>query len=136
MAAPAVQIYTNAGKMTIFMDFITGYAAYYLFYDTSPAMGGESSIGYTPNVVDSMYANKSVIFSFTRPVSESNNFYLRLKGVFSSGSTDVGNPGPTKYVPAVSEDLPLYKPVIIEGFDGNVYRPVQVNSAGKLVTTT
>jgi hypothetical protein len=83
-----------------------------------------------------MYSSNHVLFSFTRPVSESNNFYLRLKGVLSNGSTDVGNPGPIKYVPAVSEVLPLYKPVVIEGFDGNVYRPVLVNSAGKLVTTT
>lgn len=136
MAAPAVQIYTNAGKMTIFADFITDYIAYYLYYDTTLAMSGETSIGYFPNVVDTMISSRSVIFSFTRPISESNSFYLRLKGVLPSGSTDVGNPGPTRYMPAVSEDLPLYKPVIIEGFDGNVYRPVQVNSAGKLVTTT
>jgi hypothetical protein len=136
MAAPAVQIYTNAGKMTIFTDLIPDYVAYYLFFDISPAMGGESSIGYFPNVVDTMISSRSVIFSFTRPISESNSFYLRLKGVLSNGSTDVGNPGPIKYVPAVSEVLPLYKPVVIEGFDGNVYRPVLVNSAGKLVTTT
>jgi hypothetical protein len=135
MAAPAVQLYTNAGKMKIFIDFITDYIAYKLYWDTSPAMGGELLVGRTPNVVDGQYSRVHVLYPFTRPVSEATVFYLRLKGILPSGAEDVGNPGPIKYVPAISESLPLYKPVIIEGFDGNVYRPVKVDSAGKLVTT-
>lgn len=135
MAAPAVQTYINAGKMKIIIDFIAGYASYNVYWSTDPAMGGETKIGNTPNVVDGMYSTKHVLYPFTRPISESSSFYMRIKGVSSSGVEDVGSPGPIKYMPAVSENLPLYKPVILEGFDGNVYRPVKVDTSGKLVTT-
>jgi len=135
MAAPAVQIYTNAGKMKIMFDFITDYTAYNLYSDTAPAMGTESLVGKIINVVDGLYSSKSIIYTFNRPVAESVPFYLRLKGI-ASGVEDSSHPGAIKYMPAVSENLPLYKPVIIEGFDGTIYRPVKVDSAGKLVTTT
>lgn len=134
MAAPAVQIYCNAGKMKIFIDFITDYIAYNLYWDTDPAMGAEALVGRTSNVVDGQYSRAHVLYPFTRPVSEDTVFYLRLKGILPSGVEDVGNPGPIKYIPSVSENLPLYKPVIIEGFDGTVYRPVKVNTDGEIVT--
>jgi hypothetical protein len=136
MAAQAVQIYTNAGKMKIFVDYVAGYVAYNLYSDTVLAMSGESLVGKFTNTVDGQYSSKQAIYSFTRPVAEGTAFYLRLKGIPSSGVEDSGNPGPVKYVPAVSENLPLYKPVIMQGFDGDVYRTVKVDSAGKVVTTT
>jgi hypothetical protein len=139
MVAPNVQIYTNAGKMKIYCDFwswLSVYSAYNLYYSTDSGMSGEAKVGMFLNSIDGMYSKKHVMYSFTRPVSESITYYLRLKGVFAGGSEDSSNPGATKYIPAVSDALPLYKPVIMEGFDGNVYRPVQVSTAGKIVTTT
>lgn len=136
MAAPDTQIFTNAGKMKIFAEVIPSYVAYKLYYATAVGMGGETLIGTFRNIVDGMYSSKHAMYQFNRPVAEGVPYYLRLKGVLPNGSEDAGNPGPVKYVPAVSESLPLYKPVIIEGFDGNVYRPVKVDTAGKVVTTT
>ena len=136
MAAPATQLYTNAGKMKIFLDFITDYISYNLYYDTVIGMGTKILVGNFLNGIDGMYSKKHAMYQFNRPVSESSSFYLMLIGVLPGGSLDTGNPGPVKYVPAVSENLPLYKPVIVEGFDGNVYRPIKVDSAGKVVTTT
>ena len=133
MAVPAVQIYTNAGKMKIYLDFYTSYPKYNLYFSTDSGMSGEVLVGSFLNGIDGMYSKKHVMFQFTRPVSEGTTYYLRLKGVSSSGIEDSGNPGATKYVAAVSDNLPLYKPVIIEGFDGNVYRPVEVNTAGAIV---
>ncbi len=139
MTAPSVQLFTNSYAMMVYCDFysfLSNYIAYNLYYSTSSTMVGEAVVGRFPNIVDTMYSKRSVMIPFSRPVSESTEFYLRLKGVFSSGSEDSSNPGSTKFIAAVSESLPLNKPVIIQGYDGNVYRPVQVNSAGKLVTTT
>jgi hypothetical protein len=135
MAAPAAQMYTNAGKMKIFVDIIPNYVAYNLYSDTAVGMGAESLVGTFRNIVDGMYSSKHAMYQFNRPVAEGVSYYLRLKGVLPSGSEDTGNPGPVKYVPAVSENLPLYKPVIIEGFDGNVYRPVKVDTAGQIITS-
>lgn len=136
MAAPSVQIYTNAGKMKIFVDIIPTYVAYNLYYATAVGMGGETLVGTFRNIVDGMYSGVHAMYQFNRPVAEGVTYYLRLKGILPGGSEDAGNPGPVKYVPAVSDNLPLYKPVIIEGFDGNVFRPVKVDTAGKVVTTT
>jgi hypothetical protein len=134
MAVPAIQIYTNAGKMKIYLDLNPAYSKYNLYFSTDSGMAGEALVGSFLNGIDGMYSKKHVMFQFTRPVPEGTTYYLRLKGVFSSGIEDSGNPGATKYVAAVSDNLPLYKPVQIEGFDGNVYRPVQVTTAGAVVT--
>jgi hypothetical protein len=137
MAAPNVQIYTNAGKMKIYCDFVSyqRYVAYDLYYSTDSGMSGAKSVGIFLNGIDGMYSKKHVMYQFTRPVAEGTIFYLQLVGVFAGGSEDSGNSGAIKYVPAVSDNLPLYKPVQIEGFDGHVFRPVEVNTAGAIVTT-
>lgn len=138
MAAPAIQTYTNAGKMKIYMDFCPNYVSYNLYYSTSASFTYSTGtlIGNFLNGIDGMYSKKHTMYQFTRPVPENTEFYMLLIGVPSSGSPDVGNPGPTKFMPAVSENLPLYKPVQIEGLDKNgVYRPVEVTIAGAIVTS-
>jgi hypothetical protein len=137
MIAPNVHIFTNALKMMVYCDFFSFYSvytAYNLYYSSSSSWSG-TLIGKFPNVIDLLYSKNHVMIPFTRPVPEASSYYLRLVGVFSGGSEDSSNPGAIKYVPAVSESLPLYKPVQIEGFDAtdNVYRPVLVDTTGKLL---
>lgn len=137
MAAPAIQIMVNAEQMKIFWNFDpTTYKSYNVYYSASSTMAGEALLKLVPNIADGTYSKSHVIHSFRRSsisYNESITFYMRLKGILlSTGAEDSGNPGPTKYVPAVSDEIPVYRPVLLYANDGNVWRKAAANTAGKL----
>lgn len=137
MAVPAVQIMVNAEQMRVFWDFEpTPYKAYNLYYSAAANMAGEALQKLVPSIIDGTYSRSHVVHDFRRSLigfNEGSTFYVRLKGILlSTGLEDSGNPGATKYVPAVADKIPSYNPVQLQGFDGNVWRNTVADTAGKL----
>lgn len=137
MAVPVVQIMVNAEQMRVFWEFDpTLYSAYNLYYDTNSDMSGEALMVRVPNITDGTYSRSHVVHNFRRSsisYNESTTFYLRLKGILiSTGLEDSGNPGATKYVPAVEDKIPSYNPVQLQGYDGNVWRRAAADTSGRL----
>ena len=139
MAVPNIQIMVNADRMRVFWDFdpVT-YSAYNVYYDTAANMAAEALISKVTNEVGSYFSKTHVVFEFKRStlgIAENTTMYLRIKGILrSTGSEDAGNPGATKYVPAVSDKIPTYNPVQLQGFDGNVWRSAAADTSGRLDT--
>lgn len=140
MAAPAVQVLINDEKIRIAWEVDTTgtYRSFNLYWDTDSAMAAEALLkSGLYNSPDTTYSEKHGVYDFTRAsigLGASNEFYIRLKGVLSSGVEDVANPGPTKIVPKLTDDRPENNMAQIQGYDytKDLWKKVKVNDDGSL----
>ena len=129
---PQVQVAVNASKVQVFweVDLENYYQFWSLYWDTDSGWGDEAPIlENIPNIADTYYSKHHVVVNFTRPVSESYPFYVRVKGLTSVGDDE----GPTKYVPAGIQTDPMISQKIL-GYDpdAGVWRPIRVERSDVL----
>jgi hypothetical protein len=140
MTAPSIQMSYNDMEIRVFWDMDTTgtYASFNLYWSVASTMAGESAVvvGIT-NTPDPYYSNKQIFYKFKRAdigLTADSVFYMRVKGVSAAGVIDTANPGITKYIPSLSEQLDQNKAVEIHGFDytNKMWRKVKVGTDGAL----
>jgi hypothetical protein len=143
MAAPSIQISYNDSEIKIFWDFdpTTLYPAINLYWSSDPTMFGETLVvSYILNSPDATYSNRSVFYKFKREViglTNDSDFYLRLKGVLVNGLEDAANPGETRYIPSLADQVSMLNSVQIQGYDytNDIWRSVGVSTDGSMGST-
>jgi hypothetical protein len=123
MAAPSVQILVNDDLVKVFWEVDTEgvYSGFKLYYSNASTMAGEAAFAKTfINSPSSLYSSKHILFSFLKNSLGygTSGFYMRLKGILAStGAEDTVNVGPTKYIPALNEDVPMNDVSKLYGYD-------------------
>jgi hypothetical protein len=140
MAAPNVQICTNdeVVKVMCSKDITGAYSFFNLYWSTDSGMAGEAAIASNiPNVPDTYYSKEHVTYAFRRSaigVSNTAEFYVRLKGVSAGGVEDAANPGATRLIPSLTAQREEYNATQIYGYDytKGLWKRVKVGDDGTL----
>lgn len=124
MAAQNIQLFINDARVRIgwLADKSGGYRFYNVYWDTQLDMSTEAVL--VRNVSNSagsfVGADKYIFHDFERSSigqTIENEFYVRLKGILSSGVEDGANPGETKIIPSLSNAVEEYHSVQLYGWD-------------------
>jgi len=147
MAAPSVQIQINDTNVKVFWETDRSglYSAFKLYYSADSGMAGE--VAFPKTLINSPclpYSDKHIVYSFIRQVVGVGEagFYLRVKGILAAtGLEDAANPGAIRYIPALSESIPLNTVSMLYGYDptAGIWRKAvvekdPVSEGGKLAT--
>lgn len=141
MAAPTIQLFINDSKIRIGWkaDKSHTYGAFNIYWDTDSGMAAEAVLARNiPNVASSFVgSDKYIFYTFKRSdigLTDTSEFYVRLKGVFKSGGIDNANPGQTKLIPSLFPSREEYDASQIYGWDYNkdLWKRIKVNDDGSL----
>jgi hypothetical protein len=140
MAAPSIQIAINDETVRLMWvkDISGSYVSYNLYWSANVGMAGEAAIASNiPNVPDAYYGKDTILYTFKRAtflIADTDEFYVRLKGISPAGAEDVALPGPTRYIPSIYAQREEYHATQIYGYDTakQIWKKVKVGDDGTL----
>jgi len=140
MAAPKVLVCVNDEAIKVMWTKNTtgSYGFFNLYWSTDSGMAGEAAVATNiPNVPDTYYSKEHITYVFRRSaigVSNTTEFYVRLKGVSPAGAEDAASPGEIRLIPSITAQREEYNATQMYGYDYDkaLWKRVKVTDDGTL----